>query len=203
MWNAVLIATAIILLSAGTATAQVERAELNQALAALERAADALGPGRAPQLLEAVRWLRGRTTMTNPAQVSRPYLQTLVNAARLLDGTPSAATIDDVTEEIAAKVEHCQALGIGMGGSVVLRVNTRRGSNSVNNWQVFYLLKIYERATGASPSPFATLSAPAETRLAPGRYWVWARDPSTGRTSERSLLTVAGRQEFTFDLPVP
>jgi len=90
-----------------------------------------------------------------------------------------------------------------MGGSVLLRVNTRRGSSSVNNWQVFYLLKIYETAAGTSPTTFPTLSAPAETRLEPGRYWIWARDPATGRTSERALVRVSGKQEFRIDLPVP
>jgi len=111
--------------------------------------------------------------------------------------------IDDITDELEAKIDHCRALGIGMGGSVLLRVDTRRGSASVNNWQVFYLLKIYEAAPGTSPTTFPTLSAPAETRLEPGRYWIWARDPATGRTSDRALVRVSGKQEFRIDLPVP
>jgi len=90
-----------------------------------------------------------------------------------------------------------------MGGSVVLRVNTRRQSQTINNWQVLYLLKIYEGARGTAPTTFPTLSAPAETRLEPGRYWIWARDPATGRTSERALVRVSGKQEFRIDLPVP
>jgi hypothetical protein len=68
---------------------------------------------------------------------------------------------------------------------------------------VFSLLKFYERAGAGSALAFPTLSAPAVTRLDPGRYWLWARDPSTGRTSERSLLKVSGQQEFSIDLPVP
>ena len=66
-----------------------------------------------------------------------------------------------------------------------------------------YLLKIYERIKGASPAAFPTLSTPTEVRLDPGRYWMWARDPATGRTSDRTLVRVAGQTELPIDLPVP
>ena len=38
-------------------------------------------------------------------------------------------------------------------------------------------------------------STPTEPRLEPGRYWVWARNPATGRTSERALVRVAGQND--------
>jgi hypothetical protein len=90
-----------------------------------------------------------------------------------------------------------------MGGSVVLHVNTRRGKETVGDWQVFYLLKVYEHVNGAAPIVFPSLSTPTQTALEPGRYWIWARDPSTGRTSERALLRVVGRAELNVDLPIP
>jgi hypothetical protein len=196
--------TVMVLLAASPgAAAQTSRDELTTALTELQRAVDALGPRRPPELVEAVQWLRGRLASTDPAQVSPEYLRTFTNAAALLNGSPSSHLVDDITQELQAKVDHCRTLGIGMGGSVLLRVNTRRGSDVVNNWQVFYLLKIYEDAPGTAPTTFATLSAPAEARLEPGRYWIWARDPATGRTSERALFRVSGMQEFRVDLPVP
>jgi hypothetical protein len=140
---------------------------------------------------------------TDPTQVSTAYIRTLTNAAALLNGAPSRSLIDDITEELQAKVDHCRDLNIGMGGSVLVGVNTRRGSETINNLQVLYLLKIYEHATGAAPTTFPTLSAPSETRLDPGRYWIWSRDPATGRTSDRTLLRVSGKQEFRIDLAVP
>jgi len=204
----VLAAAAILLVSAGDATTQTSRApttkdQLTTAITQLQRAVDALGPSRPDELAEAVQWLRSSLPRTDASQVSAEYLRALTNAATLLSGSPSKNLIDDITEELEAKVDHCRTLGIGMGGSVVLRVDTRRQAQSVNNWQVLYLLKIYERASGTAPTTFATLSAPAETRLEPGRYWLWARDPATGRTSERALVRVSGKQEFRVDLPVP
>jgi hypothetical protein len=199
----VLIAVLLSLLVTGAASAQVQRSEVTLAIAQLERSVDRLGSRAPDKLVTAVRWLRGHATSANPAQISRPYLQALTYAAAALDADPTRLTIDDIADELEAKVDHCEELGVGMGGAIQLRANTRRGSQTVHNWQVFYLLKIYERASGASPNTFATLSAPAETRLEPGRYWIWARDPTTGRTSERTLFKIAGKQEFSVDLPVP
>jgi len=198
-----LVALPLVLGTTHAAAAQTTRDELTAALTRLQRAIDALDRTRPAELVEAIQWLRSSLPRTDPSQVSTAYLRTLTNAATLLERSPSANLIDDITDELEAKVDHCRALGIGMGGSVLLRVNTRRGSASVNNWQVFYLLKIYETAAGTSPTTFPTLSAPAETRLEPGRYWIWARDPATGRTSERALVRVSGKQEFRIDLPVP
>jgi hypothetical protein len=199
----VLVAMALVLGTATAAAAQTSRDDLVSALTRLQRAVDALDRRRPAELVEAIQWLRGSVARTNPSEVSTAYLRTLTNAATLLENSPSPNLVDDITDELEAKVDHCRTLGIGMGGSVQLRVNTRRGSTSVNNWQVFYLLKIYEAAPGTSPTTFATLSAPAETRLEPGRYWIWARDPATGRTSERALFRISGKQEFKVDLPVP
>ena len=197
--------TAFLLAVSAPAGAQTTRDELTTALVRLQRAVDALEPPlpRPPGLVEAAEWLRAHVATTDPSQVSRAYLRTLTNAAALLSGSPSANLVDDITEELQAKVDHCRSLGIGMGGSVLLHVNTRRGGATVNNWQVLYLLKIYEGAGGAAPTTFATLSAPASTRLEPGRYWIWARDPATGRMSTRELVRISGKREFDIDLPVP
>ena len=199
----VLAAIALVLMTATGAAAQTTKDALTAALTRLQRAVDALDRRRPAELVEAIQWLRSSLPRTDASQVSTAYLRTLTNAATLLENSPSPNLIDDITDELEAKVDHCRALGIGMGGSVLLRVDTRRGSGAVNNWQVFYLLKIYEAAPGTSATTFATLSAPAETRLEPGRYWIWARDPTTGRTSERTLVRVSGKQEFRIELPVP
>jgi hypothetical protein len=111
--------------------------------------------------------------------------------------------IRDAADELEAKVEHCQVLGIGMGGSVQLSVNTRRGAQTVGDRQVLYLLKVYEHVKGAAPTVFPSLSSPTQAALDPGRYWLWARDPSTGRTSERALVRVVGRTQLQVDLPIP
>jgi hypothetical protein len=199
-----LIAAAVLaLMLPQTPTGQSRDAELTRVMAQLQLAVDALRPNLSPPgLAPAVKWLRGRSTQTNE-NVSEEYVRSLQRAAVLLAGNPTPEVIDDVTSELEAKVDHCRTLGIGMGGSVVLRVSTRRGPQTVSDWQVFYLLKIYEHVSTAAPVTFPALSTPTETRLDPGRYWLWARDPSTGRTSERTLIRVAGQTAFQVDLPVP
>ena len=92
--------------------------------------------------------------------------------------------------------------GIGMGGSIDVAVNTRQGGVAVGSWQVFYLLKIYEYVKDASANTFPRLSTPTEARLDPGRYWLWARDPATGRTSQRALVRIVGQTRLQVDLPV-
>jgi hypothetical protein len=194
----------ITLLAHARAAGQSRLAELGQALGELQSAAESLPPDRRPEpLVQSITWLIGRVTATDARQVSGEYIDSLRRAAALLRQKPSQDVIDDVTSELQTKVEHCRTLGIGMGGSVLLRINTRRGAQPASDQQVFYLLKIYERLSSVSPNTFPKLSSPTESRVEPGRYWVWARDPSTGRTSERVLVRVAGQTEFTADIPVP
>jgi len=215
--RACLAALVLIVAAAGSASAQVRAEDMRQALAQLRAAVDAIpqeargrrGRGNRPspdqikRLQSAVDWLNNRVASTDPNGVSEDYLRSLQRAAELLKQNPSAAVVDDVLADLETKVEHCKMLGIGMGGSVLVRIDTRRPSGPVSDWQVLSLLKIYERVNGASPVTFPKLSTPTESRLDPGRYWIWAREPATGRTTERSLVRVVGQKELLVDLPVP
>lgn len=150
----------------------------------------------------AVRWLQNNAPKTNPALVTREYVQSLQRAATVLAQRSDPAAIEDVTRELEAKVEHCTLLKVGMGGSVALRVNTRRAGAVVGDWQVHYLLK-FDDWLKTPPRTFPRVSSPTEARVEPGRYWIWARDPATGRTSDRVLVEVAGRTDLLLDVPVP
>jgi len=198
------LALAFVLALPDFASAQVRREDLNLAVGQLRLAARALPPVAAlPRIQTAVAWLSDRAATTNPAQVSKEYVRSLQQLAELMTSDRRSEVMDDVAEELEAKVEHCRQLGIDMGGSVLLQVNTRRGPETIGNWQVLYLLKVYEHVKGAAPTVFPSLSTPTQSPLEPGRYWLWARDPSTGRTSERALVRVVGRAELQVDLPIP
>jgi hypothetical protein len=157
---------------------------------------------RSERLAAATQWLNNNYPKTKPENVSQEYARAIGRAAELLKKQPKAEVIDDVTRELEAKVEHCKVRGVGMGGSVLVRVNTRRGSSTVSDWQVLYLLK-FDDWLQTAPHNFLRLSSPTDMSVEPGRYWVWARDPSTGRMSDRVLVQVAGQKEVTLDLPVP
>jgi ankyrin repeat protein len=151
-----------------------------------------------------VRWLAQRSR--SQADVSDEYTAALRRAAetaeRIVQGKEPPAALEDVAEELRAKVDHCRITGIGMGGTVRLLVHTRRGSEKVDNLQVFYLLKIFEN-TQVTPGAFPRWSSPTQEPLEPGRYWLWARDPVSRRSSDRVLVKLSGRDEITVDLPVP
>lgn len=198
------VVTALVLAIPHSAGAQVRRTDVNLAIGQLNLAVRALPPVAAlPRIQAAVTWLSERAETTDPANVSPEYVRSLQQVAELLRTDRRSVVADDVADELEAKVEHCRALGIDMGGSVLLSVNTKRGAQTVRDWQVFYLLKIYEHVKGAAPMVFPSLSTPTQSALEPGRYWLWARDPSTGRLSERALVRVAGQNQLQVDLPVP
>ena len=186
------------------ADARTAAGDLRSALIHLRAAVELLPRDlRTNRLASATSWLIRAYPNARPEEITEPYARSIQRAADLLSRDPSADVVDDVTSELEAKVEHCRRLGLGMGGTVMLKVNTRRGGDTVGDWEVLYLLKIYERVSGASPENFPTLSSPAEARVEPGRYWLWARDPTTGRSSDRALVKVAGQPEVRVDLPVP
>lgn len=192
-------------LQGARAPAGGETPSLDTALNALQHAVALVTDRRyRPRLDSAFQWLDRRRTAPDTA-VSDEYIRSLQRIAELLARRRlnlTAALLDDVTRELETKVDHCRTLGIGMGGSVRLTVNTRRGSAVVPNWQVFYLLK-FDEWLKTPPRTFPRVSSPTDFDVEPGRYWIWARDPATGKTGERVLVQVEQKTEIAVDLPVP
>jgi hypothetical protein len=185
------------------AQVDVSMAELQFAVTSLARAAAGLPENlRSTRLMGAIQWMQKNAANTRTESVSREYLRSLERAAKLLSHLQSATVIDDVTRELEAKVEHCRRLKVGMGGTVLLKVNTRRGASVISDWQVLYLLK-FDDWLKTPPRNFLRVSSPTEMGIEPGRYWIWARDPATGKISDRVLVEVAGEKSLALDLPVP
>jgi hypothetical protein len=162
-------------------------------------------------LLTSATWLRDSVRqpafwngpLTRARDVSPEYMQSLRMAEDLLKrGAPPQVQVA-IADDLEAKVDHCRTLNIGMGGTIAIRVNTRRGDGTVANLQVKYLLKFYESFPNAQPGTFARLSSPTEMPLPPGLYWIWAIDPATGRSSQRTLVRAAGQRQLVVDVPVP
>ena len=193
----------VVLPEASLAQPPAVPADLQSAVARLAQATAAVPATlRSTRLTGATQWLQNNVAKTPARSVSPEYVQSLERAAAVLTSPPDPAAIEDVTSELEAKVEHCRRLGVGMGGSVLLKVNTRRGAQVVGDWQVLYLLK-FDEWLKTPPRNFFRVSSPTEMSVEPGRYWIWAQDPGSGRTSSRVLVEVAGRKELLVDLPVP
>ena len=177
--------------------------ELRDALTALQTAVARLPESlRSTRLTAAIGWLDNNYSKTRPETVSEEYARSLQRASELLSQLPTADVVEDVTSELEARVDHCRRLGIGMGGVVLLKVNTRQGARVVGDWEVFYLLK-FDEWLKTPPRNFLRVSSPTEMNLEPGRYWIWARDPATQKTGDRVLVQVSGQTELALDLPVP
>jgi hypothetical protein len=198
-----LLVLALTVFQAAAAQPPAPSPSLPTALNMLQMAVAQL-PGRlrSPRLVAAATWLKNSYARTRPETVSAEYVRSLQRASDLLFHMPMPDVVEDVTRELEAKVEHCRRLGIGMGGTVLLKVNTRQGARVVGDWQVFYLLK-FDEWLKTPPRNFLRVSSPTEMNVEPGRYWLWARDPATRKTGERVLVQVAGQTEVVLDLPVP
>ena len=177
--------------------------------------------GRVPPATEAVRIaVRRATTALSrlqalsakwPAESPDDYRDNLAEQIAALEATLKrgdaealAATVEALAEDLEVKLEHCNQSGGRLGGSVVVRVRTVQGSAESRNWQVFYMPRIFEAAASATPDLFPQLSSPTQETLVPGRYVMWARDPTSTRLGERTVIKVGeGRQELLVDLPVP
>lgn len=178
--------------------------DLRTVLVSLQEAIASLEPGDTrSRMNDDVQWLLDRHSQTERGAVTEPYVRSLQRAAELLNAGPTDEVIADIAADLQAKREHCRELKIGMGGTVILRINTRRGPADIGDWQVLYMLKIYEWTPGVAPLNFPRLSTPTEMALEPGRYWIWARNPANGTVSERVLIKAAGRRELPVDLVVP
>ena len=131
-------------------------------------------------------------------------LAALEAAVKAGDAGQLAAMLEAVADDLEIKLEHCLKSGGGLGGSVVVRVRTVQGSTESRSWQVFYMPKVFEAASNASPDLFPQLSSPTNETLVPWRYVMWARDPATARVGERTVVKVGeGKKELLLDLPVP
>ena len=200
----VIFSLALGVVGAAQATAPVP--PVAQVLADLRSAVVALPSElQSDRLRQAADWLADQPFRPgfNAAEISIEYKQSLLAAAGLLRQLPVREVVDDVTADLEAKVDHCRELGVSMGGQVTVRVNTLRAAAPVSNWRVQALPKLYERVAGTTPRQFLRVSTPTEMALEPGRYWVWAQDPVSGKTSERVLVRVAGKQQLQLDLIIP
>jgi hypothetical protein len=132
------------------------------------------------------------------------YIAALEAALKGGNAETLAATVDAVAEDLEVKLEHCTLSGGRLGGSVLVRVRTLQDGAESRSWQVFYMPRVFEAASNATPDLFPQLSSPTEETLVPGRYVMWARDPATARLGERTVVKVGeGKNELLVDLPVP
>jgi hypothetical protein len=123
--------------------------------------------------------------------------------ADILQTNPEVQIVKDIADELEARRDYCVLNNVGMGGAVTVSVHTRNQQKEVPNWQIYYLLKIFEQNPAVAAGAFLKWSSPASEVVEPGRYWFWAKDPKTNSQSERKLVSLSGAQSVSVDLFVP
>jgi hypothetical protein len=114
------------------------------------------------------------------------------------------ALLEALADDLEVKLQHCTNSGGQLGGSVAVTVRTLDGDRDSRNWQVFYIPKVLDVLGGATPDRFPQSSSQALETLVPGLYVMWARDPSSDRTGEKTVVKIGeGRPALDLDLPVP
>jgi hypothetical protein len=184
--------------------------DLSHALNRLQSAIAALPPESNPERIQkATTWLLRNYDAST--QVSADYTQSILAAAELVakrpvpsltkGPMPSRELLDAVAEDLEAKVEHCKALGLGMGGAVLLRVQML-GALDPAEWRVWYLPKLFERS-GRRGIAFPVVGSPVEHTVPPGLYLIWAEDPKQERKTPRTEILAAKTRELPVQLVLP
>ena len=156
-----------------------------------------------PELRESAQWLLSRANESTSG-VSEDYVRQIEATARALEGSgDQKEIIEEATADLKAKADHCRKSGIWLGGKVPVAATTRRGDTAVNNWQVFYLPRIFAHAQGVEPNLIPSWTSPARQSIEPGRYHFWAVDPTTGKRSALVVQSIVGRDEVPVLIPLP
>jgi hypothetical protein len=155
------------------------------------------------ELRESAQWLLNRANESTSG-VSEEYVRQIEATAKAIEGAGARKQIiEEATADLKVKADHCRKSGIWMGGKVPVAATTRRGDASVNNWQVFYLPRIFAHAQGVEPNLIPSWTSPARQSIEPGRYRFWAVDPTTGKRSAVVEQSVIGRDEVPVLIPLP
>jgi ankyrin repeat protein len=134
---------------------------------------------------------------------SREYFVSLQSMADTLENSSGTDVVKEIADDLGDKRDFCVRNHVDMGGSVKVQVRTRQQDKEVSNWQVYFLLRIYETNPSAAPGAFLRWSSPTSEEIEPGRYFFWAENPSTKAKTERKLVPLHEGQTAAVDLLVP
>jgi hypothetical protein len=127
----------------------------------------------------------------------------LNHLSKAIDAKESAAIVHalkEVEDDLAIKAAHCSATRGGIGDSVILTIHTKQGTSDVSGWQVL-ILPLCDDSPNPIPDTFAKLSSPTSKEIAPGRYFVWAKNGS--HISSKTPVRVGDSGgDIDWDLPI-
>lgn len=206
------LASALLLLAAGNVFGQPTLLSADQALGNLYKQ---FGrrlppcPDRTQLSLTAredVLWLRNRLRGT---KVGGEYVASLGDLGDVVRSSTRNSDIKGACEalrlvaaDLRVKRQDCRAIGHSRT-NIRVEIRTLEGGKEVAGWEVYTLwLPAGDRFTGV-PKRLQGLSSPARgTVPIPGEYEVYARQLSSGVSTDAVRVSIGGTEIFTWPLPV-
>ena len=156
---------------------------------------------------EDIQWLSGRLkgTKVEPEYVaSLGDLSDAVRKSSKMAGRETAcAALRLIAADLHVKRLDCRAMGHSRT-NIRVEINTMDGQKDVPGWEVYARwLPAGDRFTTV-PRRLQSLSSPARgTVPVPGEYEIYAKQSSTGVSTDPVRVSIGGAEAFTWPLPVP
>lgn len=149
-------------------------------------------------------WNPGHKVPAEYTASLRLSLTSLETARKCAEEGPAFSALQSVADDLHIKADHCRKSGSGLGGMVNVVVRTKRGEREERNLQVLYMPKLQEVVKDPQPDSFPKFTSPSSHALPPGRYILWAREPSSNMTGRRAIVKVGeGQSTVEWVLPSP
>jgi len=221
-----MIAVAVVVLSGARTSTRGQLDPRNEAfdvLDSLGTTAARLTPGTLTNreyadIDASLRWLT--TSLRKPvSRVNGAMIQSLkadLSALKRLpttDPSTQRRLADSISSDLSLKAGYCRRQSDGMNATATLTIRTWTAKTEVKQWQVAYLNAPLAILNETKAELFPAFSSPTALALPPGRYVVWAQDPTRpsirGPAKDVSLGRTSGSgpapppEQITADIVVP
>jgi hypothetical protein len=186
---------------------RIER-ELTRALARFESNEPGLLPGITfLTAQQSIRWLRAAADVwqTSDPGEGKEMLEALETIAETVhNAAPQAplVLVRDVVEDLLIKANHCREHGL-TNRPVVRVIPKRPGVGAVPDLKVLYVPKYRANRPDTEAKIFDKRSTPAEHRMTPGNYVIWAAEMNGSKSGTRQPVQIEGSMDRAIDVDAP
>lgn len=107
-----------------------------------------------------------------------------------------------VSADLRTKAEHARQISTAAFKSVDVTVHTRKQGQEVSGYEVWYTPAAFR--DGSHNLRFEKYSSPTANQLAPGNYYIWARNVNSGTEGNQSLFPIGqGKTYHDIDIDAP
>jgi hypothetical protein len=159
-------------------------------------------PGPLPpnfrEAVGAVRWLRSLASRWQPREEGESKglndsLQLILTALKFIywGEHPKIVPLrrEVLFDDLIIKSQHCRQMGLTTPAGVEVKTK-QQGLQEVSGLEVWYLEKFLASDPKAQPHRLNGFSSPIRQGMVPGRYVMWAKDPTKGTNGKKDEFRV-------------